>query len=90
MNRAPTIEREYGLGRRRLDLLTAWHVQVDRYGAVVEEDRHAMELKVWRDGRPDPLAEGLAQLDGYLRRLGLDGGVLVIFDARASAPAGDD
>ncbi|WP_295383803.1 hypothetical protein [uncultured Thiodictyon sp.] len=43
-------------------------------------------LKVWRDGAPDPLTEGLAQLDGYLAGLGLDWGWLVIFDRRAGQP----
>lgn len=42
-----------------------------------------IELKVWRDGRPDPLAERLAQLDGYLAALGLDSGWLIVFDQRA-------
>jgi hypothetical protein len=45
----------------------------------------AMELKVWRDGRPDPLAAGLSQLDGYLDGLGLPTGWLVIFDERSQA-----
>ncbi len=35
-----------------------------------------------RDGETDPLAEGLARLDGYLDHLGLDTGVLVVFDRR--------
>lgn len=47
----------------------------------------AMELKVWRKGGPDPLAQGLVKLDGYLERLGLDRGVLVLFDRRPEAPA---
>ncbi len=50
-----------------------------RYGAVTL----GIELKVWRDGRPDPLTEGLIQLDGYLAGLGQDQGWLVIFDRRA-------
>jgi hypothetical protein len=45
-----------------------------------------MELKVWRDGAPDPLMEGLVQLDGYLAGLGLDTGWLVIFDRRTDQP----
>ena len=53
-----------------------------RYGPVTL----GIELKVWRDGEPDPLTEGLAQLDGYLAGLGLDGGWLVIFDRRAGQP----
>ncbi len=32
------------------------------------------------DGRPDPLAQGLAQIESYLARLGLGTGWLVIFD----------
>jgi hypothetical protein len=36
------------------------------YGALTL----GMELKVWRDGAPDPLTEGLAPLDGYLAGLG--------------------
>jgi hypothetical protein len=42
-----------------------------------------MELKVWRDGRPDPLVEGLKQLDKYLSGLNLDTGWLMIFDRRS-------
>ncbi|MBM4201789.1 MAG: ATP-binding protein, partial [Gammaproteobacteria bacterium] len=39
-----------------------------------------------RDGCPDPLAEGLEQLDGYLAGLGLDRGWLVLFDRRTGQP----
>jgi hypothetical protein len=59
------IDREYGVGRGRIDLCVRW----TRVGGV---QRWAVELKVWRDGRPDPLPEGLRQLAGYLERLGLD------------------
>jgi hypothetical protein len=36
--------------------------------------------------RADPLSDGLAQLDGYLDRLSLSTGVLVVFDRRPEAP----
>ncbi len=49
-------------------------------------ETQALELKVWREGRPDPLAEGLEQLDGYLSRLGLSTGWLVLFDQRSGQP----
>jgi hypothetical protein len=45
-----------------------------------------MELKVWREGKPDPLSEGLKQLDKYLSGLNLETGWLVIFDRRPNLP----
>jgi hypothetical protein len=86
VNGGGVIEREYGLGTRRLDLLIRWHVRVDQYGAALQEDLHALECKVWRDGRPDPTAEGLRQLDAYCGRLGLTEGTLLLFDARSDNP----
>ena len=53
-----------------------------RYGEVTL----GMELKVWREGRPDPIKAGLEQLDRYLAGLGLDIGWLVIFDQRRGLP----
>jgi DNA polymerase III delta prime subunit len=68
------IEREYAIGRGRIDLCL-------RLGDVTM----AMELKAWRDGRPDPRVTGLEQLDRYLDGLGLQTGWLVIFDQRERA-----
>jgi hypothetical protein len=79
------IDREYGVGRGRIDLLVRWPY-TDRQGNR-QWQREALELKVWRDKKPDPRDEGLAQLDAYLERLGLDRGVLVLFDRRAEAAA---
>jgi DNA polymerase III delta prime subunit len=74
VNGGGSIEREYAIGRGRMDLCV-------RHGP----DTLAMELKVWRDrdGDTDPLAVGLEQLDRYLAGLGLDSGWLVIFDQRS-------
>lgn len=47
----------------------------------------AIELKVWRRGRPDPLSQGLQQLDNYLRGLSLPTGWLIIFDQHDNLPA---
>lgn len=77
------IDREYGVGRGRVDLLIRWPYR-DSDGQRLTQ-RQAVELKVRRKGRPDPLAEGLSQLDDYLCRLHLDEGVLVIFDRRPEA-----
>ena len=49
-----------------------------------------IELKVWRDGKKDPLHEGLEQLDKYLSGLSLDTGWLVIFDRRSGLPPVSD
>jgi hypothetical protein len=75
VNGGGTIEREYAIGTERMDLCL-------RYGDVTI----GMELKVWRAGRPDPLPDGLAQLDTYLNGLGLDTGWLIIFDRRPDLP----
>ena len=75
VNGEGALEREYAIGRGRMDLCL-------RYRDLTL----GMELKVWRDGQPDPLADGLEQLDGYLAGLGLDSGWLVIFDRRDGQP----
>jgi hypothetical protein len=80
VNGGGQIDREYGVGRGRIDLLVRWpYRRADGREAV---QRRALEMKVWRPGEADPLKKGLAQLDGYLELLGLKKGVLVIFDRR--------
>jgi type II secretory pathway predicted ATPase ExeA len=75
VNGGGSLEREYAIGRDRMDLCL-------RYG----EATLGIELKVWRTRKTDPLKAGLKQLDSYLARLGLDSGWLVIFDRRGNAP----
>ncbi len=71
VNGSGTLEREYAIGSDRMDLCL-------RYGPL----KMGIELKVWRDGRADPIVKGLPQLDRYLIGLGVDRGWLVIFDQR--------
>lgn len=80
VNGGGTIEREYAAGSGRMDLCIRWPLSGSR-----EEQLVAIELKVWREKQRDPLAEGLAQMEGYLAKLGLEEGVLMIFDRRRSA-----
>lgn len=80
VNGGGTIEREYAVGRGRLDLCVRWPA------AGPHRQTFAAELKVWRSGRPDPLDAGCGQLAAYLGRLGLHQGTLVIFDQRNDAP----
>jgi hypothetical protein len=75
VNARGTIDREYAIGSGRMDLCV-------RLGPAML----ALELKVWREGRPDPLHEGLKQFDDYLTGLGLATGWLVIFDRRPGQP----
>lgn len=77
------LDREYAAGTRRLDVLVRWPYDGPDGKRAVQ--REALELKVWHEGEADPLAKGLAQLDGYLDRLSLDTGVLVVFDRRREA-----
>jgi hypothetical protein len=78
VNGGGLIDREYGVGRGRIDLCVRW----PHPGGM---QIWAAELKVWRDGCSSPLAEGLDQLAGYLDRLELDRGTLILFDSRTSA-----
>jgi hypothetical protein len=74
-NGAGSIEREYAIGSGRMDLCL-------RYGNATL----AIELKVHRNGRRDPLHSGLDQLDQRLSALQLSTGWLVIFDQRSGQP----
>ncbi len=71
VNSGGRIEREYGLGRGRLDLLVEWGPR---------RQREAVECKLRRNGLERTIAEGLEQLGGYMRRCGTAEGHLVIFD----------
>ncbi|MDB9538337.1 ATP-binding protein, partial [Anabaenopsis arnoldii] len=75
VNGGGSLEREYAIGSGRMDICL-------RYGDVVL----GMELKVWKQGKADPLPQGLIQLDKYLSGLNLDTGWLVIFDLRPDLP----
>ncbi|GAB3967993.1 hypothetical protein GCM10029978_036540 [Actinoallomurus acanthiterrae] len=83
VNGGGCIDREYGVGRGRIDVVVRWPC-TDANGEPTSQ-WEAVELKVHHPGRRDPLPEGLTQLDGYLDRLGLDTGTLIIFDRRPNA-----
>ncbi len=69
------LHREFAIGTDKLDLFL-------QYGEV----EIAIELKVWRQGRPDPIRQGLLQLERYMSRRNAVIGWLVIFDQRADLP----
>ena len=70
------IEREYGLGRGRTDLLLVWP-QGEQTRKVV------IECKVLHQSLEQTIAEGLEQTAGYMDRCAAESGHLVIFDRRA-------
>ena len=83
VNSGGRIEREYGLGRGRTDLLIVW----PRGGGSGEgtpgpapADRYVVECKVLRRSLEATLREGLEQTAGYMDRCGSREGHLVLFD----------
>ncbi len=69
INGGGSIQREYALGRRRVDLLILW-----------QQQRIVVELKIWRG--PNSIAEGLVQTADYMDKNGSTEGHLVVFDRR--------
>lgn len=67
------VEREYGLGRGRTDLLIFWP-QGDATRKFV------IECKIRRDGLGPTLADGVEQTARYMARCAAEEGHLVIFD----------
>ena len=75
VNSGGRIEREYGLGRGRTDLLIVWP-QGDQMLKVV------IECKVLHKSLEQTIAEGLEQTAAYMDRCAAAAGHLVIFDRR--------
>ena len=86
VNGGGRIEREYGLGRGRTDLLVQW--PMDRnLGFCGAVQRIVLELKIAHRGRERTIAEGLSQLLGYRDRIGgNEEAHLLIFDRTADKP----
>ena len=76
VNSGGRIEREYGLGKMRTDLLIVWP-QGERTRKFV------IECKVLRKSLEQTIAEGLNQTTEYMDRCAAEAGHLVIFDRRA-------
>ena len=85
VNSGGRVEREYGVGRRRLDLALIWPVRPGGPGtAAVGEQRIVVECKVVRRGRglDATLREGLEQAAAYMDVWGAEAGHLALFDQR--------
>ena len=73
VNGGGRIEREYGLGRGRTDLLLIW-------GQGDAQQRFVIECKVLHQGLESTIAKGLEQTAGYVDRCGATIGHLIVFD----------
>ena len=85
VNGGGRIEREYGLGRGRTDLLVLWPREAGQPSDLWE--RFVVECKVLRDSDRKSLAwtvrEGVKQTLGYMAKCGAEEGHLVVIDRRA-------
>ena len=73
VNGGGRVEREYGLGRGRTDLLV-----ILPHAAGVQ--RIVLELKVQKGSREKTITNALPQITGYMDRCGTNEGHLIIFD----------
>jgi len=85
VNSGGRIDREYGLGRRRTDLLVQWPLDTDQgfHGPV---QRAVIELKILRKSLKATIEEGLVQTAAYMDRGGAEEGYLVVFDRTPDTP----
>ena len=74
VNSGGRVEREFGLGRGRVDILVRWPLGE---GA---RQTFAVECKVLRGSLEATIERGVEQLAGYMDRCGADGGHLAVFD----------
>ena len=92
VNGGGRIEREYGLGRERTDLLVLWPRQPGQPSDLWE--RFVIECKVLRDSDKKNLAstveKGVEQTQGYMEKCGAGEGHLVVMDRRSEKRQRDD
>lgn len=82
------IEREYGLGRQRTDLLIFWPEGAGAESSPNGNARFVIECKIVhaRSSLEGTVAQGLAQTADYMDRSGCRAGNLVIFDPDPAKP----
>ena len=92
VNGGGRIEREYGLGRGRTDLLVLWPRESGQPSDLWE--RFVVECKVLRDSDRKSLAwtveKGVKQTLGYMKQCGAEEGHLVVMDRRSEERRGGE
>ena len=87
VNSGGRIEREYGLGRMRTDLLILWPAPGDaRSGQAVQ--RAVVECKLLYKSLEQTVREGLEQTRVYMDRCAAEEGHLVVFDRHGGRVVG--
>jgi hypothetical protein len=81
VNGGGRITREYGLGRKRTDLLIEWPLD-EQIGLFGEVQRIVLELKIRYQSLEATEQKGLVQTADYAARCGADEAHLLIFDRR--------
>lgn len=76
VNSGGRIDREYGLGRKRTDLMIHW----PHDGGV---QKIVLEVKILHKSLERTLSDGLEQIAEYMDKCGSNDGNLIIFDRRA-------
>ena len=100
VNSGGRIEREYGLGRGRTDLLVVWPRAGSGWrrgpgdgrapGGVAEIDRTVIECKVRHGSLERTIEKGLAQTAAYMDRCAAHEGHLVIIDRAVGGKSWDE
>jgi len=79
INGGGRVDREYGLGRQRTDLLVTWPYKNGKQEVV-------LELKIRYGSLETTIQEGLQQIYGYMDKCGTKEGYLLIFDRSENKP----
>ena len=80
VNGGGRVEREYGLGRKRTDLLVIWPVGSDSLLNAEKIQKVVIELKILYKSLDKTIEEGLRQTYEYMDKCGTEEGHLVIFN----------
>jgi hypothetical protein len=81
VNGGGRINREYGLGRNRMDIFLEWPLD-EALGFHGPVQRVVIELKILRKALAPTIAEGLQQTYDYVQHVGADEAHLMIFNRK--------
>ncbi|MCX6580045.1 MAG: AAA-like domain-containing protein [Candidatus Aminicenantes bacterium] len=92
VNGGGRVEREYGLGRMRTDLLVIWPLNIDKnlpgdhYSRFYKAQQAVVELKLLHGSLQATIKQGLEQTYTYMDKCGAKEGYLLIFNPSTKKP----